>query len=73
MKADGAEIQDPGRNASRRQCREMDGREAGRITTGEDDNYDGVSSLLPFVVWHWRDDEKHESYATAAEENSMSP
>ncbi len=69
MKADGAEIQDPGRNASRRQRRETDGHEAGRIATGEDDNNNGVSSLLPSVVWHQRDDKKHQSNATAEEEN----
>ena len=73
MKADGAEIQDPGRNASRRQHREMDGHEAGRIAMGEDDNNDGISSLLPSVVWHWCDGKKHQSNATAAEENLMSP
>ncbi len=50
MKADGAEIQDPGMNASRRQCRETDSREAGRIVMGEDDNNDGVSSSLPSIV-----------------------
>ena len=38
VEADGAEIQDPGRNASRRQRHEMNGREAGGIVTGEDDN-----------------------------------
>ena len=69
MKADGAEIQDPGRNASRRQHRETDGHEAGRIAMGEDDNNNGVSSLLPSVVWHWRDGEKHQLNATAVEEN----
>ena len=73
MKADGAEIQDPGRNASRRQRREADGREAGRIATGEDDNNNGVSLLLPSVVWHRRDNKKHRSNVTVAEENSMSP
>jgi len=48
-------------------------REAGRIATGEDDDNDGLSSSLPPVVWHRRDGEKHQSNATAAEENSMSP
>jgi hypothetical protein len=51
----------------------MDGHEAGRIAMGEDDNNDGISSLLPSVVWHWCDGKKHQSNATAAEENLMSP
>ena len=72
MKADEAEIQDPGRNASRRQCRETDGCEVGRITMGEDDSNDGISLLLPSVVWHWLDGKKHQSNATAVEENAMS-
>ncbi len=73
MKADRAEIQDPGRNASRRQRRETDGREAGRIVMGKDDNNNGVSLLLPSVVWHWHDGKKHQSNTTAAEENLMLP
>ncbi len=49
-------------------------REAGRIATGEDDDIDGVSFLsLSSVVWHRRDGKKHQSNATAAEENSMLP
>jgi len=48
-------------------------RDAVRIVTGEDGETDGVSSLLPSVVWHWRDGKKHQSNATAAEENLMLP